>query len=543
MRASAKRLQHSLPLLLASVLAVGMFIGQKLPRYDGHLWVKPASYRLSAAKSPIEEVLQYIEARYVDSVNRLRLQEDVIRLLLSRLDPHSIYLSPEELRMEEEMLSGSFEGIGVEFLVLNDTIQVMSVISGGPSERAGILIGDKIVVVGDSTVAGVGITNAEVIRRLRGPKGSTVRLGILRGQENKLRYFTVERDIIPVHSVDAAYMLDEQIGYIKINRFSATTRQEFMEAMERLVKQYNMKHLVLDLRGNPGGYLNEATDLLSQFFPKGKLLVYTEGRAEPRQEYKSHGRTYFNVDGLVVLVDEGSASASEIVAGAVQDHDRGWVVGRRTFGKGLVQAEYPLSNSGALRLTTSRYYTPSGRCIQRAYKNEENYEAEAQRRLHNGELTDSSVHKIADTTRYFTGAGRVVYGGGGIMPDIFIPLDTSFWTDYYLQVLPLLSSFAAHWLKGQDRSTLPTTATEFVSRYSIPADLSHQLADYAASRGIPFNAQQWQKSRRELQRQLKAHIARQLFQQEGYYRVLNDDDPAVEKALQLLRRGAAPGLK
>ncbi len=533
-------LQSRLPIILAAVLALGMFIGQQLPRYSGHLWIAPAAYRLSAARGPLEEILRYIEARYVDSVNVAQLQEEAIHHLLAQLDPHSAYLSPEEVSLEEEMMTGSFEGIGVEFLIIKDTIQVVSVISGGPSERAGLLAGDKIMSVGDSLLSGRGITNAEVIRRLRGPKGSAVRIGVLRGREEKLRYFTVERDVIPVHSVDAAYMLDEQTGYIKINRFSATTQQEFMEALERLVEQEGMKHLVLDLRGNPGGYLTEATELLSQFFPKGKLLVYTEGRSEPRQEYKSHGRIRFDIANLAVLVDEGSASASEIVAGALQDHDRGWVIGRRTFGKGLVQAEYPISNGGALRLTTSRYYTPSGRCIQRAYKDDPDYDGELQRRLNNGELTDSAAQKLTDTTRYFTGIGRIVYGGGGIMPDIFIPADTSFLNDYYLQVLPYLSSFAARWLSEQKQRQMPTDLTSFVRQYVVPGDLTRQLADYAAAQGVRFDKAQWERCRRELQRQLKAHLARQRFSQEGYYRVLNDDDPAVEKARQLLRSQGAP---
>ncbi len=533
-------LQSRLPIILAAVLALGMFIGQQLPRYSGHLWIAPAAYRLSAARGPLEEILRYIEARYVDSVDVAQLQEEAIHHLLAQLDPHSAYLSPEEVSLEEEMMTGSFEGIGVEFLIIKDTIQVVSVISGGPSERAGLLAGDKIMSVGDSLLSGRGITNAEVIRRLRGPKGSAVRIGVLRGREEKLRYFTVERDVIPVHSVDAAYMLDEQTGYIKINRFSATTQQEFMEALERLVEQEGMKHLVLDLRGNPGGYLTEATELLSQFFPKGKLLVYTEGRSEPRQEYKSHGRIRFDIANLAVLVDEGSASASEIVAGALQDHDRGWVIGRRTFGKGLVQAEYPISNGGALRLTTSRYYTPSGRCIQRAYKDDPDYDGELQRRLNNGELTDSAAQKLTDTTRYFTGIGRIVYGGGGIMPDIFIPADTSFLNDYYLQVLPYLSSFAARWLSEQKQRQMPTDLTSFVRQYVVPGDLTRQLADYAAAQGVRFDKAQWERCRRELQRQLKAHLARQRFSQEGYYRVLNDDDPAVEKARQLLRSQGAP---
>ncbi len=540
--AAPATLQTRLPLILAGVLALGMFIGQQLPRYEGQLWVAPAAYRYTHSGGIIEEVLRYIEARYVDTVSVEHLQESAIHHLLSQLDPHSSYLSPEELRLESEMLEGSFEGIGIEFLIVDDTIQVVSAIPGGPSERVGILPGDKIITVADSNVAGIGITNAEVVRRLRGPQGSTVRIGILRGREGKLRHFSIERDVISVHSVDAAYMLDDRTGYIRINRFSAMTQQEFMEAMERLVNQGGMRHLVLDLRGNPGGYLTEATNLLSQFFPKGKLLVYTEGRAERKQEYKSHGRARFNVEGIAILVDEGSASASEIVAGAIQDHDRGWVIGRRTFGKGLVQAEYPLSNGGALRLTIARYYTPSGRCIQRPYGSDEDYEHDAERRLKNGELTDSSSLKLADTTRYFTGAGRVVYGGGGIVPDVFIPLDTSYLTDYYFEVLTHVSPFVSRWLEEQPNKS-DTDVKTFVQQYVLPDDLARKVADYAADQGVPFDPLQWARCRHELQRQIKAQIARRLFQDEGYYRVLNDDDPAVEKALQLLHDGATPARK
>ncbi len=537
---ASKSLQTRLPLLLAAVLALGMFIGQQLPRYDGHIWVASAASRYAPSRGLLEEVLEYVAARYVDSVSTEGLQERAVHQILKQLDPHSTYLSPEELSLEEEVMNGSFEGIGIEFLVVDDTIRVISAIAGGPSERAGILPGDKIVAIGDSAVAGVGITDADVVRRLRGTKGTSVRIGILRGQEQKLRYFTVERDLIPVHSVDAAYMLDDKIGYIRINRFSAVTQQEFMEALERMVAQQGMRHLVLDLRGNPGGYLTEATDLLSQLFPKGKLLVYTEGRAEPRQEYKSHGRARFDIDGIAVLVDEGSASASEIVAGAIQDHDRGWVIGRRTFGKGLVQAQYPLSNGGALRLTTARYYTPSGRCIQRNYKGISDYEEEVDSRLRNGELTDSAAMVPADTTRYFTGAGRVVYGSGGVSPDVFIPLDTSYLNDCYSNVQPHVSPFVARWSDTHPSLGPFANAAAFVRQYTVSDSMLQQLAGYAAEQGVSVDPAQWVRCRHELRRQIKAHLARRLFQNEGYYRVLNDDDPAVEKALQLLRGGARP---
>lgn len=533
----APKAQVRLPLLLAAVLAVGMFVGQQLPRYENHLWFTPAAYRHAHGNGPLDEILNYVTAKYVDSVDVESLREGAIAHLLEQLDPHSIYITPEELRHEDEVMNGNFEGIGIEFLIVDDTIQVVTPLAGGPSEAAGILPGDKIVTIEDSLVAGVKITNAEIFGKLRGPQGSTVRIGIRRGQERKLRQFTITRDVIPVHSVDVAYLLDAQTGYIKINRFSAPTYQEFMEALQELTEPGTMRNLVLDLRGNPGGYLNEATELLSQFFPEGKLLVYTEGRTEARQNYKSNGRARFNIQNIAVLVDEGSASASEIVAGAVQDHDRGWVIGRRTFGKGLVQVQYPLSNGGALRLTTSRYYTPSGRSIQREYKNDTDYGHETERRLQNGELADASKFQPADSTKYYTGMGRVVYGGGGITPDVFIPLDTSFANDYFLDAFPLLPQFVARWRETLPKETLPTSAEDFVQKFKVPDQVLTDFVAFAETQGVAPNSEQFARCRAELRLQIKARLAKLLFQEEGQYRVLNDDDPAVAKAVQVLKSG------
>lgn len=537
------KVQFRLPLLLAAVLAIGMFIGQQLPRYENHLWFTPAAYRPTKSAGALEEILRYVEAKYVDSVEVESLRESTIAHLLEQLDPHSIYITPEELRHEDEIMSGNFEGIGIEFLLVDDTIQVVTPLSGGPSEAAGILPGDKIITIEDSLVAGVAISNADIFGKLRGPQGSTVRVGILRGKERKLRSFTITRDVIPVHSVDVAYMLDKETGYIKINRFSAPTYQEFMEALQVLSDEAGMKNLVLDLRGNPGGYLNEATEMLSQFFPEGKLLVYTEGRAEERQNYKSNGRARFNIQNIAVLVDEGSASASEIVAGAVQDHDRGWVIGRRTFGKGLVQVQYPLSNGGALRLTISRYYTPSGRSIQRDYKNDTDYNHEAERRLQNGELADANKIQVLDSTKYYTGMGRVVYGGGGVTPDVFIPLDTAFANDYFFSALALLPQFATRWLGTQDKAALPGSPEVFVKNFQLPDSALSDFVAFAETQGVPANSEQFARCRTELRRLLKARIAKLLFQEEGQYRVLNDDDPAVEKALQVLRSGVSVAKK
>ncbi|MCC6462868.1 MAG: PDZ domain-containing protein [Saprospiraceae bacterium] len=534
---SSPKIQTGLPLLLALVLAAGMFIGQQLPRYDQNVRAWSSGQHAGSNDSALDEILRYVEAKYVDSVNLSDIKKDAITRLLEQLDPHSVYISPEELQHVEEDMSGNFEGIGIEFILVDDTIQVVTPLSGGPSEAAGVLPGDKILTIADTVVAGVKIDNATIFKRLRGAKGTPVKIGIRRGHEKTPRIFNITRDIIPVRSVDIAYMLDEQTGYVKINRFSAPTYQEFMESVRPLVEDKNMKNLVLDLRGNPGGYLNEATDLLSQFFSEGKLLVYTQGRTEERRDYKSNGRARFKLENIAVLIDEGSASASEIVAGAIQDHDRGWVIGRRSYGKGLVQEQYPLSDGGALRLTVSRYYTPSGRSIQRDYKHTEDYTHEADRRLRNGELSDATKIQQADTTKYYTGMGRVVYGGGGVTPDIFVPLDTSFANDYFFAARQLLPQFAARWMEGRSRSSLPTTLDAFMGQFQVSDQMFGEFIDYITKEGTARNDAELAKAKAELRHQLKARVAKILFHDEGLYKVLNDDDPAVEKAMQVMRSG------
>ncbi len=526
-----------LPLLLAGMVALGMLIGQQLPRNDQNVRFLPGRYSAGQTDGTMDEIMRYIQAKYVDSVSASDMTKDAINHMLGQLDPHSVYITPEELQHVEEDMNGNFEGIGVEFVLVDDTIQVVTPLSGGPSESVGILAGDKIISIADSVVAGIKIDNASIFRRLRGAKGTTVKVGILRGNEHALRYFTITRDIIPVHSVDVAYMLDDRTGYIKINRFSAPTYEEFMQAIRPMVEEKGLKNLVLDLRGNPGGYLNEATELLSQFFPEGKLLVYTQGRTEERRDYKSNGRARFVIDNLAVLIDEGSASASEIVAGAIQDHDRGWVIGRRSFGKGLVQEQYPLSNGGALRLTVSRYYTPSGRSIQRAYKNNADYGQEAEHRLEDGELAGTLQIKPADTTKYYTGMGRIVYGSGGITPDVFIPLDTSFANDFFFAARQWLTSFTARWMEGRDRTTLPARLDAFVRQYQVTDQTFDEFLQFLDKQGVAKNEAELTRCRTELRHQLKARIAKLVFGDEGLYRVLNDDDPAVEKAIQVLRSG------
>jgi carboxyl-terminal processing protease len=534
---TSSKFETRLPLLLACTLALGMFIGQKLPHDDPHFRFISGGQANGTASRALDETLRYIEAKYVDTVDVANLKKDAISQLLAQLDPHSVYISPEELARVEEDMTGNFEGVGIEFLLLEDTIRVVTPLSGGPAETAGIMAGDKIVRIDDSLVAGVKIDNAAIFKKLRGEKGSSVRVDVLRGASGETRRFTIRRDVIPVQSVDVAYMLDEQTGYIKINRFSARTHQEFMEALRPLKEKYNMRHLVLDLRGNPGGYLNEAVDILSQLFSEGKLLVYTAGRTEERYDYKSTGRAQFDIDKVAVLIDEGSASASEIIAGAVQDHDRGWLIGRRSFGKGLVQEQYPLSDGGALRLTVSRYYTPSGRSIQRAYRrNDPEYADETNRRLQEGELADSSKMHFDDTTRYYTGMGRVVFAGGGIAPDIFIPLDTSFANNLFFEARQRLPIFAARWLDNQPQKNRPQKLEDFLQHFQpTNADLE-LLRKNLQSEGISWDETAWRRCQNALRQELKARIGKLLFQDEGFYRALNADDPAIEKAREVLRK-------
>lgn len=527
-------LQTRLPLLFAITLAAGMFIGQQLPRSGSHFSRKS---EISVGNgSVLDEIMQYVDARYVDTVNMETIKNTAIQQVLDQLDPHSVYISPEEAQSVEDDMNGSFEGVGIEYIMLDDTIQVITPMSGGPSETAGILAGDKLVTINDTIIAGKKIDNGTIYKKLRGAKGSPVKLGILRGKETTLRQITVIRDKIAVHSIETAYMIDDKTGYVKVNQFTSKTYNEFMEAIRPLAEEKGMTNLLLDLRGNPGGYLEEATQMLSQFFPEGKLLVYTEGRTDSRQEYKSSGRARFNIEHIAVLIDEGSASASEIVAGAVQDHDRGWIIGRRSFGKGLVQEEYPLSNQGRLRLTVARYFTPSGRCIQRPYKNNSHYDSEENLRLTSGELTDVSKIKIEDTTHYYTGSGRVVYSGGGILPDIFVPLDTSYFSPYFTDANRLMPQFLSRWMEVNGRQALPATI-EAMLQYQTDDKIIADFVEYLQKQGVAKNEAQLSRCRQEIKLRLKARIAHILFNEETQFRILNAEDPAVEKAVNILRKG------
>ena len=529
-----------LPLLFAIVLVTGMLLGMRMQSNMPKLVVEqeaPGPEGIGQGK--IEEILRYVEAKYVDAIDKEALTQEVIDDLLSRLDPHSNYISAEELQAVNEQLKGNFDGIGVEFMVLDDTIVVVTPLAGGPSETAGILSGDRIVQIADSTIAGVGMDSDDIIKMLRGEKGTDVQIGILRGKETKLRQFTVTRDEIPMNSVDVAYMLDTNTGYIKVNRFSATTYEEFMKALEELVENQGMEDLVLDLRHNPGGYLQQATNMLSQLFKeKDKLLVYTEGDAVSRSEYTSTGRNFFDVEDIVVLIDEGSASASEIVAGAIQDHDRGVIIGRRSFGKGLVQEQYKLRDGAALRLTVARYYTPSGRSIQKPYDDPEAYEHEMYDRYETGEMEAARNMLIQDSTEYYTDNGRIVYGGGGIMPDVFVPIDTLSLDEDYLTLRQYVPQYVFRYLgEAADPAALAEQGLDrFIATFTVDDAMLQGLITYAEEHGDPLAAAELSEPARHM---LKARIAKQLFEDEGYYKVWNMEDAMVKEALKAIARSTS----
>ena len=486
--------------------------------------------------------LSAIEAVYVDTVNADKVTEDAIRGMLEKLDPHSSYSTPKETKEMTEPLNGSFEGIGVQFNMADDTLLIIQPVSNGPSEKVGILAGDRIVAVADTVIAGVKMSKEEIMRRLRGPKGTIARLKIVRrGIRDTLR-FDVVRDKIPVHSIDATYMIRPGVGYVRIGSFSATTYQEFMESMSRLQKE-GMKDLVLDLQGNGGGYLQAAADLAGEFLQQGDLIVYTEGRTVPRHEYKASAYGSFRQGRVVVLVDEYSASAAEIVTGAIQDQDRGQVVGRRTFGKGLVQRPIEMPDGSMIRLTIAHYYTPSGRCIQKPYEkgNKKDYSLDMVNRLKSGELMSADSIHFADSLRFETlHEHRTVYGGGGIMPDYFVPLDTTHYTRFHRE-LAAKGIIIQQNLRYVDnhRKDLKKKYSKFEvfkRDFEVPQELMDAVMAEGEKQNVkPVDDDELQRSMPLLTLQLKALIARDLWDMSEYYSVINEDSEIVKKALELLQ--------
>ena len=506
-----------------------------------------AQFRVSHNdESPLRK-LQFAEVAisnlYVDKVDEERLVENAIRGMLDKLDPHSSYLTPKEVEQSNEPLNGNFEGIGVQFNMIEDTLLVIQPVTNGPSEKVGIIAGDRIVSVNDTAIAGVKMSKEEIMKRLRGPKGTKVRLGIVRQGIKDLLKFTVVRDKIPVKSVDATYMIRSGIGYIRIGSFGATTHDEFVESLSQL-QQQGMEHLILDLQENGGGYLKAAVDIANEFLEKGDLIVYTEGRKVPRTEYKADGKGVFLNGKIVVLVDGYTASAAEIVTGAVQDQDRGLVVGRRTFGKGLVQRPIDLPDGSMIRLTIAHYYTPSGRCIQKPYKKGDNrdYAMDMLNRLKSGELMNADSIHFADSLKYETlRQHRTVYGGGGIMPDEFVPLDTTIYTKFHRE-LAAKSIIIQQNLRYVDnhRKELQnrwTSFADFKQNYEVPKSLLDTIISEGEKQNIkPHDETELQKTLPYLRIQLKALIARDLWDMSEYFSVFNEQNEMVKKALEILQR-------
>jgi len=482
---------------------------------------------------------------YVDSVKEKELVDNAIIGMLEKLDPHSIYIPKDEVKKMNEPLDGSFDGIGVQFQMMEDTLLVVQTISGGPSERVGIMAGDRIIFVNDTVIAGVKMQNTDIQNRLRGPKGTVVRVKILRRGVKDLINFKIVRDKIPIHSLDASYMVSPEIGYIKLNRFSATTMEEYHDAFNKLKKR-GMKSLILDLQGNGGGYLVAAVELADEFLEKGKTIVYTEGNAQPRQTEVATSTGNFEKGNLVILIDEGSASASEIVAGAIQDWDRGVLVGRRTFGKGLVQKAFPLPDESQIRLTVARYYTPTGRNIQRPYDSGiVQYKRDLIDRYNRGELQHADSIAFPDSLRFITKiSGRTVFGGGGIMPDIFIPIDTARYTDYHRDLVAkgVMNKFALNYVENNRKELTEKfplkkegSFENFRTNFEVTDDILQQLIDAGTQEKVEFNEEQFLHSKDLIKIQIKALIASDLWGNEQYFQIMNRANDSYLKAIEILQ--------
>lgn len=527
------------PIIIAVVLLTGFYFGRVWQA--GYSHGSPTSKLLIYPQTnKIEALLNLIEEGYVDSIDRKKMVEDLIPDILKNLDPHTVYIPAEQLKAANQELDGNFGGIGVQFSMQNDTVMVISVVKGGPSEKVGIMPGDRIVKVNDSIIAGKKMGNDSVVGMLRGELGTKVKVGIKRHNLPALLDFEITRGNIPVFSVETSYMITDSIGYIKISRFGRNTYQEFLTAMAKL-KAYKCENVIVDLRGNSGGYLDIAISMCNEFLKKDDLIVYTEGHSNPRQNVYANGSGSCQDMGVTVLIDEGSASASEIFAGAIQDNDRGLVVGRRSFGKGLVQQQMMLPDGSAIRLTVARYYTPSGRCIQKPYENGvEDYHRDILARYTHGEFFEKDSIFLNDSLQYLTKGGRMVYGGGGVMPDIFVSRDTTDVTDYYISLRAngIIYQFA---LKYSDDNR------QKLQKYETPASLKthldllpviNQLINFAEQRGIKTNRTQLKQSYKLIDLELKAYIARNILDNEGFYPIINAMDETVTSAVKAIQSGS-----
>lgn len=524
-----------LPFVFAALLAGGIYIGMRLNepfKNNRSLF----SFR-TGQFNKLNDVINYINSEYVDTVNQKKLVESTIEDMLHQLDPHSAYIPSDELQAMNEPLEGNFDGIGVEFHIQEDTIMVVSAVAGGPSEQLGIQPGDRIIKVDGKNVAGINITSNQVMQSLRGPSGTKVKVTIFRKTNGQTREYLITRGKIPIYSVDVAYMLNKETGYIKVSHFADRTYEEYLDGFMKL-KEKGMKNLVLDLRGNPGGYLKTAIQIADEFLPDKKLVVYTQGRSRPKEPFYASERGFFETGALVVMIDEGSASASEIVAGALQDWDRATLIGRRSFGKGLVQEQSEFPDGSAIRLTIARYYTPTGRCIQKSYEGGyENYENELYERLKKGELLSSDSIHFADSLKFKTPGGKIVYGGGGIMPDEFVAMDTTGSSAYYGDVNSkgLINQFAYNYLdKNRADFEKYKSFEAFNASFNTTDQIYNQFLEFASKSGVPVDEKGSHISGGIIRVQIKALIARQIWKNDGFYPVVHTLDVALKKAIDMV---------
>lgn len=526
-----KRKDIVYPIGLAIVLITGIIIGVKLKNAPDRtsLTIYPRTDKLSS-------VLKYVENQYVDTVSMGQLVEATIPTILKNLDPHSVYIPASELKEANEPLEGGFDGIGISFNMPNDTVVVISTIQGGPSERVGILAGDRIVTIDDSLVAGRKINQNDIVKKLKGPNGTRVRVGVKRDGVEEPIVFDIIRDKIPLYSVDIAYMVSDIVGYIKISKFARTTYSEFLDAVAKL-KTLGMERLIIDLRGNTGGYLDAATNIANEFLPEGKLIVYTQGKARERQNVFSSSKGSCLTTPVAVLIDEFAASASEILAGALQDNDRGVIIGRRSFGKGLVQEQILFNDGSALRLTIARYYTPTGRSIQKPYKaGSDDYFMDINNRFLHGELQEQDSIQFSDSLKFVTPKGRIVYGGGGIMPDIFVPLDTSGITPYFNRVASrnLIYRFAFNFTDAHRKELVKMKDYKDIVKFLEKLDIVEKFTAFARKSGIEPNTQQLKQSMQLLKVQLMASVARNVIDNEGFYPIIKEIDNTLLKAIEVI---------
>ena len=531
--------KYILPTLTVIAVALGILIGSALTQKAAAQRIVYQNGHWQLEQSKVDRLLQLMESAYVDSINMDSITDEAMTDLVKKLDPHSAYIPKEDLEMVNSELAGSFSGIGVQFTIQQDTVRIVAVIAGGPSEGVGVLAGDKLIMVDDSLFVGKKINNEKVMRSLRGEKGTKVKLGVMRAGSPEILSFTITRGDIPVTSVDAKFIIEPNIGFIRVNKFGETTYKEFIAALADLYAKGATKYII-DLRENSGGYMEQAIRMANEFLQRGDLIVYSEGRAYPRYEATANGSGRFKTAPIVVLIDNFSASASEIFAGAMQDHDRAQIIGRRSFGKGLVQQQMAFSDGSAVRLTVARYYTPSGRCIQKPYTlgDQEDYDKDLLERWEHGEFYSADSIHFADTTAYYTDSGRKMYGGGGIMPDIFVGRDTTLNTPWYNRCINLAYTYQfAYKYTDEHRKTLSKYKDwQSLEKYLLSQNILREFVAFAKEKGVNPNEAEIQKSRPLMTRLLNAYIVRNILGDEGFFPLFERDDEITKVAVEQLRR-------